>query len=111
MHSHCLTCSVCPEPGSGAEWPRAVIFDFECDPNAGVGKPLSVVEFPAYTYAGKLLSGWGEGRVCVLSLLCRCVVRWPSAFACPVPISTTSCPLQQFDGTWSVSLYTYYSCM
>eukprot|EP00731_Ephydatia_muelleri_P020783 Em0013g510a len=38
--------------GGSKYWPRAVIYDFYCDPNAGIGRPLSVVEWPTYTYKG-----------------------------------------------------------
>ena len=57
--------------GSSEYGPRAVIYDFYCDPNAGIGRPLSVVEWPTYTYKGK----GGRSDVIVLHLcVCVCVV-------------------------------------
>ena len=55
--------------GSSEYGPRAVIYDFYCDPNAGIGRPLSVVEWPTYTYKGK----GGRSDVIVLHL-CVCGV-------------------------------------
>eukprot|EP00731_Ephydatia_muelleri_P020787 Em0013g514a len=68
--------------GSSEYGPRAVIYDFYCDPNAGIGRPLSVVEWPTYTYK----------------------VRWPTAYACPIQTAVGSCPVPTFDATWNVSL-------
>ena len=41
--------------GVSATWPRAVVYDFVCDKTVvDEGKPLSVLEYPAYTYTGEL---------------------------------------------------------
>lgn len=94
-------------------WPRAVIFDFYCDPSAGVGTPQYLLEYPSYTYKGKdvaccieavVLQSTEDGVAVILhSALRYSSVRWPSAYACPVSTNATSCPLYKFAPTWDVS--------
>ena len=38
--------------GGSEYWPRAVVYDFYCDPNGDILKPESVIEYPEYTYKG-----------------------------------------------------------
>ena len=38
--------------GGSEYWPRAVVYDFYCDPNGDILKPASVIEYPEYTYKG-----------------------------------------------------------
>ena len=44
--------NVCLLEGGSEYWPRAVVYDFYCDPNGDILKPESVIEYPEYTYKG-----------------------------------------------------------
>ena len=79
-----------PSEGGSEYWPRAVIYDFYCDPSADVGTPRSVVEWPSYTYKGK--EGRGDG---VVRGLIWCVVLLQSGGPLHLPVlcSQPCCPV------------------
>ena len=44
--------SLASDATASAPWPRAILYDFECNKEATDNKPLSVTEFPMFTYTG-----------------------------------------------------------
>ena len=80
------------------------MYDFVCDKTVvDEGKPLSVLEYPAYTYTGKLKEFSLFFLRYSTSLNCNCTVRWPTSYACPVKRAQGNCALPQFDAKWDVS--------